>query len=230
MSEGATTINACWKSIGLWGDRSCPDLARHMHCRNCEVFCAAAASLLDRQPPAGYLEEWTVRTAKPQQAKLAGAKSIIIFRLGEEWLALPTAAFLEVAALRTVHSLPHRKDGIVKGLVNVRGELLLCLSLERLLGLEAAPKRTVPGERAVYGRLIVVERNGKRAVFPVSEVYGGHRYHPAQLKGAPATVALSANPHAAYSIGLLPWKERHVGVLDEELLFYTLGRHLESAS
>src|SRR2546422_1979826 len=37
----------------------------------------------------------------------------------------------EVAERRVIHSLPHRRTGIVLGVVNVRGELLVCVSLGR---------------------------------------------------------------------------------------------------
>ena len=40
---------------------------------------------------------------------------------------------------RLIHSLPHRRQGIVLGLVNVRGELLICVSLARLLGIVPDP-------------------------------------------------------------------------------------------
>ena len=225
----AAAINACWKLIGVWGDRSCPELERHTHCRNCEVFCAAAAALLDRPAPPGYREEWTARIAQRRQAKLAGTKSIVIFRIGEEWLALPTAVFVEVAGLRPVHSLPHRTDNIVSGLVNIRGELLLCISLGNVLGLETAPVSGLQKHQTIFERMLVISQKTGRAVFPANEVHVGHRYHPDELKPLPATVALAAAPRACYSIGILSWRNHNVGILDEELLFFTLSRNLGAA-
>ena len=221
--KASSPVTACWKQTGVWGDRSCPEMARHTHCRNCPTYTAAAAHLLDREPPPGYREDWTARVAQPRPPKLAGAKSLVIFAIGGEWLALPTHLFQEVTELRPIHSLPHHADGLVKGLVNVRGELLVCVALGELLGLAAAPKARQETRRTVYERLLVVARSGSRIVFPVDEVFGGHRYHEAELKPVPATVALAA---ARYSTGLLVWRQHHVGVLDEELLFYTLNRRL----
>ncbi len=37
-------IDDCWNRIGVRGDGSCPELKRHIHCRNCPVYSAAAAS------------------------------------------------------------------------------------------------------------------------------------------------------------------------------------------
>ena len=41
-------VDDCWNRIGVFGDKSCPRLERHIHCRNCEVYGAAAIALLDR--------------------------------------------------------------------------------------------------------------------------------------------------------------------------------------
>ena len=48
----------CWNRIGVYGDRSCPELSTFVHCRNCPVFAAAARSLLRPPRPEGYLAEW----------------------------------------------------------------------------------------------------------------------------------------------------------------------------
>ena len=222
MSE--TVINACWNQIGNFGDKTCPELKEHIRCLNCEVFRAAAASLLNRKSPEGYLDFWTGRIARPPEKKLAGTRSIVIFRIGTEWLALPTEVFLEVVELRPIHTLPHRHDALVRGLVMVRGELIICVSLAHLLGMDAAAPQTERQKgRSVYDRLLVVGQNGERVVFAVNEVHVGVRYHPDNLKPAPATVAQSAAP---YTSGLLAWEGRSVGILDESLFFYALSRHL----
>ncbi|HBP1772226.1 TPA: chemotaxis protein CheW, partial [Pseudomonas aeruginosa] len=35
-------VDDCWNRIGVHGDKSCERLAEHVHCRNCEVYAAAA--------------------------------------------------------------------------------------------------------------------------------------------------------------------------------------------
>src|SRR5215208_1473024 len=108
--RSAGAINDCWNRIGVRGDVSCPELVQHAHCRNCPVFAAAALTLLDRELPAGYAAEWMVYISqKRDRAKGAERQSAILFRLGAEWFALPTAAVDEVAELRGMHSLPHRR-------------------------------------------------------------------------------------------------------------------------
>ena len=147
----------------------------------------------------------------------------MIFRIGAEWLALPTAVFAEVATLRPVHSLPHRRNGRVLGLVNVRGALLVCVSLHDLLGLEKAPETREDQARALHRRLLVISHEGSRLVFPVDEVHGIHRCPPRELKEVPATVAKAT---ATYTKSVLVWHDRAVGCLDAQLLFYTLNRSL----
>src|SRR4051812_32697640 len=55
----------CWHRIGVWGDRSCPELAKVTHCHNCPVFAAAGRRFLDGPSPPDYLDEWTERLARP---------------------------------------------------------------------------------------------------------------------------------------------------------------------
>lgn len=213
-------LDDCWNRIGVHGDGSCPELATHIHCRNCPVYSTAAVALLDRALPPTYRETWSLHFAKPKLATEAGTTSAVLFRLQDEWLALRTGLIKEVAATRPVHSLPHRRDRIVTGVANVRGELVVCVSLAEVLGLEARAGATA---RAGGERLLVAEREGSRLVFPVDEVHGIHRFHPREAKPAPATVARAT---LTYTKGVLAWQNRSVGWLDDELLFHTLNRSL----
>jgi chemotaxis-related protein WspD len=224
----ANALQDCWNQIGVWGDGSCPKLAEVAHCRNCPVYSAAAAQLLQGETPADYLHEWAERLARPRPpAEAPETQAALIFRLGVEWLALSAAVFQEVAEMRPVHSLPHRRGRVLKGLVNVRGELIVCVSLGGLLGLGEPAMDAMNGQRperrGACERLLVVSAEGGRLAFPVSEVHGIQRFAPAQLQAVPATVALAS---AHYTRGILPWEGRSVGCLDDKALFHTLNRSL----
>jgi chemotaxis-related protein WspD len=216
-------INDCWNKIGVRGDSSCPELEKYIHCRNCPVYSTAAVELLDTDPPANYLSLWSRQIAQKKQVKDLDTHSAVIFRIGTEWLALPTPVFNEVAELRTIHSLPHLRSGIMLGVANVRGELLTCVSLGRLLNLEKADAPKQAKHSTVHSRLLVISQENQRLVFPVNEVHGIHRYRPGELKAVPATVAKAT---ATYTKAMLPWKDKTVGCLDDQLLFYTLNRSL----
>ena len=205
----------------MHGDGSCPELQKFVRCRNCPVYTNAAVQLLDRPLLPQYRKEWTEHFARPKQLVVPARASALIFRIGEEWLGLGTQAFQEVAESRPVHSLPHRQRGIVLGLVNIRGELLICVSLGRLLGLED----TLRGKaaRRTYDRLLVTGWEGNRLVFPADEVLGIHRFQVSEVKEPPATLAKS---NFSYTQGLLSWAGRTVGLLDAERLFSSLNRSL----
>jgi len=211
----------CWNKIGVYGNATCDELLEFVHCRNCPAYSKGGRQLLERKPPKDYQREWTEHFAREKHVAAPAKSSGLLFRIGSEWLALPTQAFQEVAERRAIHSLPHRRQGIVLGLANVRGELVICVSLGRLLGIEKTTSR--PTLRTTYDRLLVAHWDGQRLAFPVEEVYGIHRFELTELKPPPATISASSQ---TYSRGVLFWKERAVGYLDVELLFSTLNRSL----
>lgn len=214
-------VDDCWSRIGVTGDGSCPELEKYYHCRNCPVYAAAGAQLLERSVSQNYRREWALHFSRPKATLAPGAISVVLFRVGPEWLALPTSSFVEVAELRKIHSIPHRRKGTVLGLVNVRGELVVCLSLAKVLGLKHAAK--TDGERVVYERLLVANWESHRVVFPVDEVHGVHRFDPDQLREPPATLSKSGT---SYTKGVLPWQGRLTICLDAELLFPALSESI----
>src|SRR6202020_2841340 len=96
-----------------------------VHCRNCPTYSHSAAELLDRELPEGYLQTAPPAPATPPREEGRRSGSAVIFRLGREWLALATDVFKEVGQLRAIHSVPHQRNGVVLGVANVRGELLV---------------------------------------------------------------------------------------------------------
>ena len=87
---------ACWTHIGVWGERTCPELAKVTHCHNCPVFAAAGRRFLDAPSRSEYLDEWTTRLAAPEDEDVLDEFSVLLFRLGSEWFALPVAELVEV--------------------------------------------------------------------------------------------------------------------------------------
>ncbi|MDB6155770.1 MAG: cheW-like domain protein [Chthoniobacteraceae bacterium] len=216
-------LNDCWNKIGVRGDQSCPELAAHVHCRNCPVYSKAATELLDGELRAEQRADWTRHFAREKEVSEPGLHSLLIFRVGTEWLALPTVLFKEVADLRPIHTLPHRRNNVVLGLVNVRGELTVCVSLSHVLGMDAGDELGAGKNPARGKRLVVLQREGNRVVFPVDEVFGTHRFSSSDIKALPSTVA-KATATYTHAVGI--WREKSVGLLDAELLFYTLNRSL----
>ncbi|WP_165252427.1 chemotaxis protein CheW [Paludisphaera soli] len=235
----AARLDDCWNRIGIAGDRSCPELKTHVHCRNCPVFARAARVFFDRPAPPGYLDEWTRwlsdegHCAEEQaDAALVGRDAegrrndvgVLIFRLGQEWLAFRTQAVVEAALTRPVHRVPHRTNAVLRGLVNLRGQLQLCFSMYGLLG--AADPRSSPtgdGEAASASRerLIVLRDRDRSEVwaFAADEVHGVEHFARSALQGVPSTLA---NTAVSFSQAVIPWEGRSVGFLDEHRVFAAL--------
>jgi chemotaxis-related protein WspD len=221
VTPPAAKVLACWSEIGIHGNATCPELPKFIRCENCPVFARAGALLLDRVAPPEYRREQKEYFARHKQVPAPRRHSAVVFRLSTEWFALPTEAFQEVAERRPVHSLPHRQRGIVLGLVNVRGELVVCVSLGHLLSLANVPSEETL--RAAHARLLVADWVGSRVVFPVNEVCGIHRFDLQQLQEPPPTLARSKQ---TFTRGILRWEERAVGLLDPNRVFPAVDRSL----
>ncbi|NBP88595.1 MAG: chemotaxis protein [Planctomycetia bacterium] len=225
----------CWRQIGVAGDRSCPDLATYIHCRNCPVMAGAAEQFFNRAPPAGYLDEWRAVLDQPSDAASGTGLSTLIFRLNDEWFALAADVLTEVTPQRRIHRIPHRSNAVLKGMVNIRGQLLLCGSLHGLLGFaeHADVQTAVPSlsDRGSFqtadddailasARLLVAThtegRTTRRWAFPVDEVAGVHRVVDDELRDVPSTLG---KPGQRFSRALFTWHEHVVSLLAADRLF-----------
>lgn len=224
-------LNDCWNQIGVMGDRTCSELKSVTHCHNCSVYSAAGRSLLERDAPDAYLQEWTNVLAEiPNVAERVGlgsgalvraadTLSTMIFRLGNEKFALPVRTLLEVTTPCVIHSVPHRSNNFFLGLVNIRGETLLCASLTNLLGVEPV----IDGNPNNSGRMVVAGKYGSKWVFPVDEVFGIYRFHLKEFTDTPVVISKTAE---AFTKGVVNWQNQKVNCLNTETLFYSLDRKM----
>jgi chemotaxis-related protein WspD len=215
--EDAQAIDDCWNRIGIHGDKSCPLLIEHIHCRNCAVYSAAATRLLDR---------YALQQDDRAQASIAVetdvlTRSLLMFRLGEEWLALATRSLVEVAPMQAIHSLPHQRSRALLGVANVRGALVACLSLVELLGLEATTG-VASGVR-IMPRMLIIAAHGGPVVVPVDEVDGIHAIDERILDAASQS---GQQASAKYTRGVLQFRGRSLRWLDEEQLMSAVTRSL----
>ena len=201
MNAPAVDLDHCWRRIGVQGgDHSCPRLAEVLHCRNCPVFSAAARTLLERESAVEPSPEW-----RDPESRLQGRASALVFRLGGQWLGLPPDLVLEVAPNREVRRLAHRTAGRIEGLVNVRGELRLCVSLVELLGLGTR------GAGDARARLVLVQDDDQVLAFRCDEMQGLASYAAAAAQAPPDTLPAALRACVA---GMLPLEQRHVALLD----------------
>ena len=239
----------CWRVIGVGGDRSCPELETYIHCRNCPVMADAAEAFFNRAPPEGYLDEWRqVLETTPEGADSSGL-SVLIFRLADEWFSLTAESLTEVTPLRKIHTVPHRSNSVFAGMVNVRGQLLLCCSLHGLLGLRQMDPQILklkktsdlkdndnrsiqPSDDAAIlapERLLVASlttgRVTRRWTFPVNEVAGVHRIGNEELREVPSTLG---KPGQRLSSALFSWNSRTVSLLDTNQIFEGIHEQIPS--
>jgi chemotaxis-related protein WspD len=219
-----TTINDCWNTIGVWSHASprCPELQKLTHCHNCQVYSSAGRQLLDREHDENYQKEWNINLAKPREESLTTLQPALIFRLGDEWFALETHVIREVTYCNHHHSLPHRKNMILRGIVNVHGELLLCVSLGYLFKLQKSEKEYTH-DKPIHQRYIVIGDNNEYYTFPSSEVRSMLRFDPEALHKTPSTVSESAG---SFIRGIIHHEDLHIGLIDSELLFHALRRNI----
>lgn len=222
MNKKITTTGYCWKEKGIFGDGSCPELKVLIHCRRCPVFAEAGRQHLDRELPASYLEERTAVMALPKETARMGTLSVMTFRLASERFALKTIFFEAAAEPQKVHTLPLKVNRIFRGIANVNGELLLCISMADLLELTSEEMQPAP---VAYERMLVVGREGHRFVFPVEQILGVHRVAPEDLGDVPATLSRSAR---SLTRGIFLLDGLPVGLLDEDRLFPAMTRSLNS--
>ncbi|MFJ4442091.1 chemotaxis protein CheW [Pseudomonas sp. NPDC089422] len=211
LAQDDERIDDCWNRIGVHGNKDCPLLERHIHCRNCEVYAAAATRLLDRY---ALIDADLAHETAPVET--SAGRSLLLFRLGEEWLALATACLAEIAPLQPVHSLPHQRSRVLQGVANVRGALVPCLSLGDLLGVARLPEQARSG-RAMPRMLILAASDGP-VVMAVDEIDGIHRLD-ATLQGV-------AEDAAPFTAAVLQWRGRSVRVLDDQHLLSAVQRSL----
>jgi chemotaxis-related protein WspD len=220
----------CWNQVGVMGDRSCEQLTDVIHCYDCPVYAAAGDSLLERAPTQKYLNEWIeILTEAPtdfddadQEGALVRSEealSVMIFRIDKEWLSLPVSTLQEVTQPCMIQPVPHRSNELFLGLVNIRGQILLCASLRHLLNLKPSEENS----NSSKARMIVAGQGEEQWVFPVDEVHGVFRFHQSELRDAPIVITKATE---TYTQGIVHWQTQKVNCLDSELLFYTLNHKI----
>lgn len=184
----------------------------------------SAALLFERDLPAEYLEERTRYFARNETNEESGTeKQVAIFRIGKEWLALPSTVMTEVVPMRPIRALPHRHGSTVLGLVNIRGTLMVCVSLGSLLALDKGMPVLPEAGRHLYQRLLVIESERGKLAFPVTEMHGIHHFKERDLRPVPETLAKVAG---RYTMAVLPWRDFTVAYLDADQVIHVLERGL----
>jgi chemotaxis-related protein WspD len=212
MKEAGIPEGSCWNRTGIYGSRECSRLAEVIHCRSCGVYQAAGRALFDRPPAADSIERWTEQLAAVPDEDVAERTSLVVFRLGDEWFALPAERVREGVAAGPWRSVPHRSGKEFLGIMSVRGDLIPYFSLAAVLGVESEAD-------SASELVLVCGGEGCRLVFPVGAVLGARRLILDEENRPPATVGRAAD---AYTRWLVTHHVGSIAVLDAERLFGAL--------
>lgn len=184
--------------------------------RSADVPDAAAGAvqrLLDRPLTDEDLAAATEQVSQPLQAMEKQVRRLLLFRVGEEDLALEASAVAGVMRSASVHRIPHRSNKIVRGLCNVEGDLLLCGDLAALLQLNVTGS---PGDEASSSRrMIVVGDDLERWVIEAHSVEGIVQVVPDTFRKPPVTVDAALGRYISH---LVPLEKRTVALIDHARL------------
>lgn len=183
-----------------------------------------ARAFFDRDPPDGYIGEWTDRLARAEPPLDPNLASVLIFRLGPEWLAIDTRRLVEVTAPRPIHSIPHRSTRSLLGLVNSRGQVRLAVSLHEVLGVEPGPPEPEPTDDSegadgqAVTRMILIHDGAEHWAFLAEEVAKVQRVARGKLRKVPSTFPAEISQVQA----IFDWSGRTIGYLDDRRIVQAL--------
>ncbi|MBX3389284.1 MAG: chemotaxis protein CheW [Phycisphaeraceae bacterium] len=164
--------------------------------------------LLERPLLESDVRASTEDAASPAETGERGRIGVVLFGLGNESLALPASVVRRVTAFAQPVRIPHRSGGVLRGVCNVRGELVLCADLRRLLGMPAREDANTEPLRTM-----VIGPASAAWAFEVDALHGIGRVDPSALASAPLTVEHALG---AFVAGLAEVDNRPVTVLDGE--------------
>lgn len=141
-------------------------------------------ALLDRPLSREEIEETTAIVAAKAERVATQLKSVLVFRIGSERLALEADATHRVVPVSPVRRVPHRTNTVFAGVANVSGELTLVASIAAALGV-------APGSAATH--FIVIGEAGARWAFAADLVEGVRRVDAARMIEPPTTVRHAAD-------------------------------------
>ncbi len=184
----------------------------------------SVSKLFDRPPETSYLEEWVKLLSQSlQEMEVYNETSFVVFRLANELFAISALVFVEITPERAYSTIPCSYDPIMLGVVNMRGQLRLCFSLQALLGFEKEAAYDFESKTASspnHFMLAITDKNNTWA-FSVDDVVGVSSFDLKHMSNVPVNLL---NSQDNYLKGMFKLNEKNVFVLDEDLLFQDLRR------
>jgi len=217
MKDNNLTVDDCWNTMGVWrtGTTVCPKLEEVIHCRNCTSYINSGLQLLNRHYPDGYCNENTETYKQEIEASDSDSESLIIFRIANDWYAMPTGIFVEIDTYKAAHNIPHNQNNFIEGLVNIRGELELCISLSALLEIN-----NLPESEEAKSRLIIIKLDSGKYAIKTEQILGVNKIRSDTINQPPASITHTSERMIT---GIFEYDGKHIGIIDDQLLDNRLG-------
>lgn len=217
------TAESCWSSIGVFGDGECPELAAHLHCRNCPTMINAGRSVFHQPTPSGYLAELSERHMQEKHDSVQKVIQTFVFCSGDRWFGIDSAFVERVISPQSIHRLPFRSNDILLGTANVSGELLLAFAINPIFG-QAKTSDLSHTERLPVARMVVVRSQSSEFILLVDDVLGIEDFPESHLENEiPVDLPPTANP---FVIGMVRVGQIRPMILNVELLLKQLAKEM----
>lgn len=171
--------------------------------------------LLDKEAARGYLDAWKGSLSQKKDRKKSDEKRpFLVFLLGSSWFALSVFKIGEIVLEKKVHCVPHLSGGVFRGIANISGHIVPCVSLYALLGEKEKE------DLSCFRKMIVLEKNQKRWAFCVDKIEGIHSLPGTEGKNLKEKM-----------FGVcVDWEGKELNCLNEERLFKAFTRRLDNGN
>lgn len=181
-------------------------------------YISRVEELLDREIDSDYRQEEAKQLSLPKEERVKNSQQpYLFFRLSEERFAVPAKNLNEITPLKEIHKIPYKKNKALQGVTTIHGRLQIALSLHELLEVQPSSQGDTSGISSK--RMIVLEKDDRKWVVTVDEVYRFHRLDLKEMENVPVNVMKAKT---SYLSGVINWKGVRVGLLDPDKLFQGL--------
>lgn len=183
-----------------------------------DASLARMRALLDRPLPREEIEANTELVAARAESRAVRMKSVLVFAVGGELLALEADDTHRVIPVAPIRRVPHRTNAVFLGLANVAGELAPVASIGSALGVAAGAAST---------HFVVIGSARTRWAFGVERLGGVRRVDEQRVVSAPTTVRHARDGCTKYLAPIVTdGREELIAVLDADKLGALLARSL----
>ncbi len=147
----------------------------------------ATRRLLERPLGPEELQAQTLEVARVLEEDACERTSVLVVECAGERLGLPGSLVRRVSATLAVHRVPHRSNAVLRGIVNLGGQLSLVGDLAALLELPKSATNA-SGDAGRDRRMLLLGESPEHWVVEVDRVLGVLRIESTRLEAPPLTI------------------------------------------